>query len=61
MVNVEVVRSGWILSILKIGLIGFEEWTKRVENGSKVFVLIHCERELPYPENKKKAGGRTLR
>lgn len=52
-------RSGWILSVLKIELIGFEGWTYKVKNGSKVFVLSHCKRELPYPE-KRMAGGTTL-
>lgn len=45
-------RSGWILSVLKIELIGFEGWTYKVKNGSKVFVLSHCKRELPYPEKR---------
>ena len=31
-------RSGWILSVLKVELIGFERWFKGDKNVSKVFI-----------------------
>lgn len=36
-----------------------EGWIRRVKDDSKVFVLSHCKRELPYLEKGKIAGGTT--
>lgn len=57
---VEVLRSCWILDVLKIEVTALDGWIRRVKCGSKVFVLHSPKRVLPYSEKKEVAGGITL-